>query len=62
MKLEMLLVIWYQNFTRKEPVVQEANDAEGVPSLVADQCIRGVYVSAPGHCDVGDGLECNHWV
>ena len=27
----------------KEPVVQEANDAEGVPSLIADLSIRGVW-------------------
>ena len=27
----------------KEPIVQEANDAEGVPSLIADLSIRGVW-------------------
>ena len=27
----------------KEPVVQEANDAEGVPSLIANLSIRGVW-------------------
>ena len=27
----------------KEPVMQEANDAEGVPSLIADLSIRGVW-------------------
>ena len=27
----------------KEPVVQEANDAGGVPSLIADVSIRGVW-------------------
>ena len=27
----------------KEPVVQEANDTEGVPSLIADLSIRGVW-------------------
>ena len=27
----------------REPVVQEANDACGVPSLIADLCIRGVW-------------------
>ena len=27
----------------KEPIVQEANDAEGVPSLIADLNIRGVW-------------------
>ena len=27
----------------KEPVVQETNDAEGVPSLIADLSIRGVW-------------------
>ena len=26
----------------KEPIMQEANDAEGVPSLIADLSIRGV--------------------
>ena len=27
----------------KEPIVQEVNDAEGVPSLIADQSIRSVW-------------------
>ena len=27
----------------KEPIVQEANEAEGVPSLIADLSIRGVW-------------------
>ena len=27
----------------KEPVMQEANDAEGVPSLVANLSTRGVW-------------------
>ena len=25
------------------PIVQEANDACGIPSLVADLCIRGIW-------------------
>ena len=27
----------------KEPIVQEANDADGVPSLITDLSIRGVW-------------------
>ena len=47
MKFEMLLhgdlasVVFKE--VVKEPVMQEANDAEGVPSLIADLCIRGVW-------------------
>ena len=32
----------------KEPVVQEANDACGVPSLIADLSIRGVWQPQTG--------------
>ena len=32
----------------KEPVVQEANDADGVPSLIADLSIRGVWQPQTG--------------
>ena len=33
----------------REPVVQEANNACGVPSLIADLSIRGVFVSLKQH-------------
>ena len=42
MKLEDLASLVYKEVV-KEPIVQEANDAEGVPSLIADLSIRGVW-------------------
>ena len=36
----------------REPIVQEANDACGIPSLVADLSIRGVWQSQTVRCVV----------
>ena len=39
---QIIYIIFYKEVI-KESIVQEANDAEGVPSLIADLSIRGVW-------------------